>query len=146
MGIFTCNTEAQYQDELYNFKTILLSCGKHWISFGKYMRIFYSLTPENSMCVFSCIVAALWKQRLNMLLGDYGILKSRSQYCDPSSCKMHVRKLENMSLQFSASVLWELDYGEFICTLFFWLYKQLNKQISETDWLTQCNLWALELN
>lgn len=35
----------------------------------------------------------------------------------------------------------ELDYGEFICTLF-WLYKQLNMQISETIWLSViCEFW-----
>lgn len=139
--MITHNTEAQYQDEVCNLKTNLLSCGKHWISSGKYRRIFNSLTPKNSICVFSCIVTALWKQRLNVLLGNYGILISGSWYCEPSSCKVYGRKLELMSLQCSASVLWGLDYREFICT-FFWLYKQLNMQISEIIWLSViCGLW-----
>lgn len=74
-GIYTCNTEGQYQDELYDLKINLLSCGKHWISFGKYRRMFYNLTPKNSTCFFSYTPTAMWKQRLNVLFSDYGIVK-----------------------------------------------------------------------
>lgn len=141
--MITHNTEAQYQDEVCNLKTNLFSCGKHWISSGKFMRIFNSLTPKSSICVFSCIVTALWKQRLNVLLGNYGILKSGSWYCEPSSCKLYGRKLELMSLQFSASVLWGRLWR---VHLYSFLIIQAVKYANIWDHLAQCNLWVLELN